>query len=267
LLLWRRLLTGIRFVIPFILVLACSQDSGSLFDDGQKLWQQGEYEKAAHKFEKFLGVDHEGPLVPEALFMVGTIYYNLDKYNQAIKAYERLRTNFPEDRNIPRVNENLGKIYKDLKNYEKAIPLFEELLARFPLYDRRNQVKLLLAESYLKSGRAQEAKNAYRGLLISVFRTQALFALATIYQSEGDCEEAVRLFEEVSKDSPYYLDAKLSEADCLEKEKKVDDAIRVLSDLIADAPQYKSLIELQISRIKQKRSGASMGVNNTEEKK
>ena len=266
-LLLRRLLTGIRFVIPFILLLACSKDSGSLFNDGQKLRQEGEYEKAAHKFEKFLEIDSDGPLVPEALFMVGTIYYNLDKYNKAIKAYERLRTNFPEDRNIPRVNENLGKMYMDLKKYEKAIPLFEELLARFPLYDRRSQVKLLLAESYLKSGRAQAAKNAYRGLLNSVFRTQALFALATIYQSEGNCDEAVNLFEEVSKDSPYYLDARLSEADCLEEERKVDDAIRVLTDLTVDASQYKSLIELRISRIKQKRSGVSMDGNNAEEKK
>ncbi len=263
-LLWRRLLTGIRFVIPLILILACSQDPGSLFNDGQKLWQEGEYEKAARKFEKSIEMDSGGPLVPEALFMIGTIYYNLDKYNKAIKAYERLRTDFPEDRNIPRVDENLGKMYKDLKKYDKAIPLFEELLARSPLYDRRNQVKLLLAESYLKSGRAQEAKSAYRGLLNSVFREQALFALATIYQSEGNCEEAVSLFEEVSKDSPYYLDAKLSEADCLQEEKKVDDAIRVLSNLTADAPQYKSLIELQISRIKQKHSGTSM---DAEEKK
>ncbi|MER3445943.1 MAG: hypothetical protein C4291_03505 [Candidatus Dadabacteria bacterium] len=256
---------GIRFVIPIIVILACSsQDSGSLFNDGQRLWQMGEYEKAVHKFEKSVEADSSGPLVPEALFMVGTIYYNLDKYNKAIKAYERLRTDFPEDRNIPRVNENLGKMYMDLKNYEKAIPLFEELLSRFPLYDRRNQVRLFLAESYLKSGRAQEAKSAYRGLLNSVFRAQALFALATIYQSEGNCEEAVGLFEEVSKDSPYYLDAKLSEADCLEEDKKVDDAIRVLTDLTAEAPQYKPLIELQISRIKQKHSGVPI---DTEEKK
>lgn len=255
---WRRLLTGIRFVILFILILACSQDSGSLFNDGQKLWQEGEYKKAVHKFEKSIEMDSEGPLVPEALFMVGTIYYNLDEYNKAIKAYERLRTDFPGYRNIPGVNENLGKIYMDLKKYEKAIPLFEELLARFRLYDRRNQVKLLLAESYLKSGRAQEAKSAYRGLLNSVFHTQALFALATIYQTEGNCEEAVSLFEGVSKDSPYYLDAKLSEADCLEEDKKVDDAVRVLSDLTTDVPQYKSLIELRISRIKQKHSGISM---------
>lgn len=264
-LLWRRLLIGIRFIILFVLILACSsQDSGSLFNDGQKLWQEGEYEKAAHKFEKSIELDSKGPLVPEALFMVGTIYYNLDKYNKAIKAYERLRADFPEDKNIPRVIENLGKMYMDLKKYERAIPLFEELLSRFPLYDRRNQVRLFLAESYLKSGRVQEAKNTYRGLLNSVFRAQALFALATIYQSEGNCEEAVGLFEGVSKDSPYYLDAKLSEADCLEEDKKVDEAIRVLTDLTAEAPQYKSLIELQINRIKQKHSGVSI---DTEEKK
>ncbi len=75
-LLWRRLLTGIRFVIPLILILACSQDPGSLFNDGQKLWQEGEYEKAARKFEKSIEMDSGGPLVPEALFMIGTIYYN-----------------------------------------------------------------------------------------------------------------------------------------------------------------------------------------------
>jgi tetratricopeptide (TPR) repeat protein len=267
LLLWRRLLIETRFIILLIFIFACSQDSESLFSDGQRLWQKSEYEKAVHKFEKSIEVDSKGPLVPEALFMVGTIYYNLYKYNKAIEAYERLRANFPEDRNIPRVNENMGKMYMDLKEYQKAIPFFEELLARFSLYDRRNQVKLLLAESYLKSGRIQEAKGAYRGLLNSVFHAQALFALATIYQSEGDCEEAVTLFEQVAKDSPYYLDAKLSEADCLEEEKKMDDAIRVLSDLTADAPQYKSIIELRISRIKQKRSGVSVDVNNTGEKK
>ncbi len=265
-LLWRRLLIGIRFVIPSILVFACSQDSESLFSDGQRLWQKGEYERAVHKFEKSVEVDSQGPLVPETLFMIGTIYYNLDKYNKAIEAFEKLRMNFPEDENIPHADEDIGKMYMDLKKYEAAIPFFEEVLTRFPLYDRRYQVKLFLAESYLKFGRVQDAKIAYRELLKTVFRGQALFALASIYQSEGDCDEAVKLFEDVPKDSPYYLDANLSEADCLEEQKKIDAAIRVLTDLTADAPQYKSIIELRINRIKQSRSGVTTDAEMEENK-
>jgi tetratricopeptide (TPR) repeat protein len=251
-----------RFVIFLIFIFACSnQDSRSLFNEGYKSWQKGDYEKAVRKFEKSIEIDPQGPLVSDALFMIGTIYYlNLDKYTKAIQAYERLKADYPENKNIPSVDENIGKMYMDLKEYDKAIPNFEELLARYPLYDKRYQVKLFLAESYLKSGRVHEAKTLYRELLKSVYKWQALFALATIYQSERNCEEAVNFYQEISKDSPYYLDAKLSEADCLEEMGKIDKAINVLTNLIPDATEYKPIIQLRIKRLKQKLSELSIDI-------
>jgi tetratricopeptide (TPR) repeat protein len=253
----RRLSIGSRFVIFLVLIFACSdEDSKSLFNEGYKSWQKGDYERAVKKLERSIEIDPQGTFVPDALFMIGTIYYlNLDDYHKAIQAYEKLKAGYPEDKNIPNADENMGKMYMDLKEYDKAIPFFEDLLARYPLYDERYRVRLFLAEAYLKSGRVHEAKGLYRELLRSVYKWQALFALAAIYQSERNCEEAVKFFEQISKDSPYYLDAKLSEADCLEEMGKIDKAISVLTNLIPDATEYKPIIELRIKRLKQKLSG------------
>ncbi|MCI0454925.1 MAG: tetratricopeptide repeat protein [Candidatus Dadabacteria bacterium] len=259
---WRRLLIESSFLIPFVFIFACfNQDPKSLFNEGYKSWQEGDYEKALRKFEKSIQLDPKSPFVPDALYMIGTIYYlNVDNYFKAIQAYNKLRADYPEDKNIPNVDENMGKMYMDLKEYDKSIPFFEELLARYPFYDKRDRARLFLAEAYLKSERVNEAKGLYRELLTSVYKWQALFALAGIYQSERNCEEAVKFFEQISKDSPYYLDAKLSEADCLEEMGQIDRAITVLTDLIPDATEYKPIIELRIKRLKQRLSEMSSDV-------
>lgn len=119
----------------FLLTAACfparlhSADSRQeLFNAAGKSYEQGDYERAAAKYEQIAG---EGILSPDLYYNLGNAYYRLGNRGKAMLWYERARRLAPRDEDI---RHNLELARQDLEDEEGALwELLDRLLTPFEL--------------------------------------------------------------------------------------------------------------------------------------
>lgn len=112
------MIRSLRIRISFLIVFAVffsvtstvhAQDIPSLFDEGNQLYQNGEYENA---LEKYLAITESGFESGELYYNIGNTYYKLNNIGKAVLNYERARRFLPEDddllRNIDLVSMSLA---------------------------------------------------------------------------------------------------------------------------------------------------------------
>ena len=151
----------------------------------QPLQQEGRYQAALEKFRKA----YELRKSPYSLFYVANCYYDMGKYDEALKALKELNERFPDD--------------------ERFVPLTYYKMAVINLKkdDREAALKLLNTLSNYKS---------------ASFKDLALIESGRILESMGQTGEAARKYEEITKNfpgSPFAEEArtKLSGKKALEK--------------------------------------------------
>ena len=71
-----------------------AQDVRSLFDEGNQLYQKGEYEKALERYEEITEGGYESG---ELYYNIGNAYYKLNNMGKAVLNYERAKRFLPED--------------------------------------------------------------------------------------------------------------------------------------------------------------------------
>ena len=129
------------------------------------LQQEGRYQAALEKFRKA----YELRKSPYLLFYVANCYYDMGKYDEALKALKELNEQFPDD--------------------ERFVPLSYYKMAVINLKkgDREAALKLLNTLSNYKT---------------ASFKDLALIESGRILESMGQTGEAARKYEEITKNFP-----------------------------------------------------------------
>jgi tetratricopeptide (TPR) repeat protein len=121
-----------KLVLPFVLVFlichvpAMAKTGKELFDNGVRLFKQGQYQKAIDEFSALIKLDPENA---DAYKNRGVSYMKLKKFDMAIKDFQKAEKIFPE---LKGLYSNLGVAWYYKKNYEKAIENYDTAISMNP---------------------------------------------------------------------------------------------------------------------------------------
>jgi TolB-like protein/Tfp pilus assembly protein PilF len=203
------------------------------------------------------------PNSPETLLALGYYqYWVLRDYGLAKTTFERVRKSLPGSSEIPKA---LGYITRREGHWDQSIAYFEQALA----LDPRN-VELLMdaAWTYAMLRQFPAALKLYdRALDIKPNDPDVMAAKASIYQAQGNLQEAARLLSQISAQTPSG-DTVSIKFDQLRLERNYGEAVRLLQTRLAqfryDSQPDKASDQLALA-LAQRLAGDTAGAKVTAE--
>jgi tetratricopeptide (TPR) repeat protein len=164
------------------------------------------------------------------LTMLAGLYYQEKNLDSAIIYYEKAVKYFPEKENL---QLTLGNLYSEDKKFEKANSIFDSFDKKYGVNEKStlSSIKNLMAE-----GKYDDALVKTYSLL-KEYPDEVLFngLLADIYQSKGDGEKALEVYNQLLERNPDNPQIQLSLSDLLIAEKKYDDLFSLLNTIILNS--------------------------------
>ena len=126
-----------RHLIPalLLLVVGCSKPS----DEGYmkravEAHKADQFDEALENYQAVVDTYPNSPLVPEALYAVGSIYQtNKRDMTKAIEYYKKVATQFPDHATASSSLFLVGYLYNnELKNVDSARAAYESFIRRYP---------------------------------------------------------------------------------------------------------------------------------------
>jgi TolA-binding protein len=109
----------------------------------------------------------------KALFLTGSVYYDLGNYELAIEAYKKYIGKYNGSEFLdPAVFKGLGASYMQLKDYSSAIDAFKKAISSYPKDFQIPEIRYKLALCYLESGDAEKAKNELKTIVKDTPKSQ-----------------------------------------------------------------------------------------------
>jgi tetratricopeptide (TPR) repeat protein len=157
-------------------------------------------------------------------------YYDLGATGQAVEQLKIVAERAPHD---PRPDRLLGLIDKDNERFGDAVGHYRESLRRDPNQPDQPLLLAELAESLVKLGRFDEA----RQVLPDCPRTATTLTLAAACEENlGRPDAAVEMLRDALDREPAYLPARIQLGSLLLLEGRVDEAVAVLEASVRAAP-------------------------------
>lgn len=220
---------------------------------------------AAVEYLSRIVVEHpDSTLMPEALFMRGTIYHLYQsQYIEAVTDMRELLERFPEDRHAMDARRALATIFeKKVGNCRQAIVEYQRLIDDFDQDEDDDLFQFKIASCFFQLFNFEQAKLEYATLIKnypdSEFVEEAYFNIANTLQTQGALEEAKkswRLYLSRYPDSERAMDAKFNLAATLEENEELDEALEMFSAISDDYPNEEAIawrIEKVRDRLKDK---------------
>jgi len=205
-------------------------------------------ERALAAFQAFLKEFPKSDLVPDTMGRLGTIYVELDRYDDAARILNDLARRFPKSEAVHKAFFQLGRAETELGHLHRAVEAFRRLLKSpedVPLgnlvyiSDRMLDDK---PEISLAASRAILARAAKQPDEVSpAARENALFRAAEACFKLKRYKDALAYYERLLKEfprSPYYFEVRLH-AGIARREKKPPEYDRALQDF-TEIVQYCS---------------------------
>jgi predicted Zn-dependent protease len=176
---------------------------------------------------KALSIDQENIWY---LTMLAGLYYQEKNLDSAIIYYEKAVNYFPEKENL---QLTLGNLYSEDNKFEKANSIFDSFDKKYGVNEKStlSSIKNLMAE-----GKYDDALVKTFSLL-KEYPDEVLFngLLADIYQSKGEGEKALEVYNQLLERNPDNPQIQLSLSDLLLAEKKYDDLFMLLNTIILNS--------------------------------
>ena len=212
------------------------QSDAAYYQMAQIVVANGDLKHGKQYAIKALSIDQENIWY---LTMLAGLYYQEKNLDSAIIYYEKAVKYFPEKENL---QLTLGNLYSEDKKFEKANSIFDSFDKKYGVNEKStlSSIKNLMAE-----GKYDDALVKTFSLL-KEYPDEVLFngLLADIYQSKGDSEKALEVYNQLLERNPDNPQIQLSLSDLLMAEKKYDDLFLLLNTIILNS---KVELEAKIS--------------------
>jgi len=172
------------------------------------------------------------PNAISAYFYLGSIYATqLKDYPRALAAYEQV-LDFDSDNT--KAMEIIAEIYLAQKNYSKALENFLKLKEMVP-DDLTLRVRVALLYYQMKD--LPKALHEFEQILLENPKAdRVLYYLGLLETEKGDNNSALRYFGQMPNNSEFYQEAVIRQIVLLRNYNKLDAAIRVVEEAIAQKP-------------------------------
>ncbi len=252
-------LSKVLLVISFLLFIAgfsfaqdMKPDAAKLYNDGNSLLKEGDYDGAVKKYDAALAIEKDYRIFYQkgiALKKSGKLEDARDAFEQALQQ----KNDFEAGYNA------LGGVYFSLGKYEDAVKNFEKVVETTKNNTIKEMVQKNLSFAYAKMGNDAMAdgnpKQAVDYLQKAVANSNydaAYLSLAKVYADLGDydkvidaAQNALKYRSSISKGGPYYY---LGVA--YKNKNELDKAKEMFNQAKTDAT-YKKLSEYELTSLNQ----------------
>jgi len=202
-----------------------SRMNATLYSSGKDTTPAARSESAKRALENAQKLE---PNSPETLLALGSYQYMvLGDYRLAKTTFERAREMLPGSSEAPYA---LGRLVQRTGHWDKSVPYFERALALDP-----SNVELLMSAAFTYGLLRQfpAALKLYdRALDITPNDPDAMAAKASIYQAEGNLQQAAELLSDINWQTPS-MDTFLIKTEQLRLERNYGEAVRLLEARLA----------------------------------
>jgi TolA-binding protein len=123
-------------LLAFKIKSRVNQEAGDTFSSALIDYQEVRYSSAISKFKTVADNYGGSTSAPKALFMLGSLYYDLGNYALSIETFKRYVEKYGNnDFMTPAVYKGLGSDYMQTKDYANAITAFETGIKKCPQTD------------------------------------------------------------------------------------------------------------------------------------
>ncbi len=166
----------------------------------QEIYKDGDWKKALREFRKLVKYYPRSPYAPSAQFLAGDCLEKLgDPYTAALE-YEKVLKKYPEwekgeevIRRLKRIADSFftksergvwskTKEFFSKSNWERAAEIYRMILETSPYWEKADEIKFRIGESYLQAGKFEEAAREFEELSRE-YPTSPLVDKARFYQA------------------------------------------------------------------------------------
>ncbi|MFO0950685.1 MAG: tetratricopeptide repeat protein [Isosphaeraceae bacterium] len=228
---------------------------------------QGEYAKARKEFETFLAEAPDHPNLGTAWYRVGETAYMLGDLAAARKAFETFTQNYPGHKHLDTAWPYLGDVCLRVGDLPPARKAYETSLSAHPEGRLADRARFGLGRTQALMGDPAAALQTFTTLAEKGGRDwadRAWFQIGQIHEQTKDYEKALSAYakvESASPQSPLVPESRLHRAEALTKLDKREDAEKLLTALVEEAPSNlaaQAAFALGTSRLESNRAAEAL---------
>lgn len=223
-----------------------SQTVSERYDRAISAYHSEQFAQANRLFEEFFKeykiVDE---LYASAKYYSADALLKLGRKNEAAIAFEFIVSNFLWTNFRYKALYNLGLIYYDTQKYELSRERLRKLLSDYPETEFTGSALYWIGESYSEQNKLQEAiaflEDAVADNRNNKFADYSIYTLATVYEKVGDYERAVQNYDRLLteyRNSPLAVSAQIRIGICYFKLKDYQSSILELKNpILSNLPE------------------------------
>ncbi|MBI5017752.1 MAG: tetratricopeptide repeat protein [Deltaproteobacteria bacterium] len=254
-------LAGSAFAAALLIVPVCAgaEDAKSLYKDGLRAFRAGSQDTAIALFHRSEAADPTYPFPTLALARIYQEIFEQDvrNYEEATQAYERLikllRERPPSVAEKPLLQAYYfeGILFLKGGEYARALAALQEFLSLYPDFSNLENVHNAIGIAFYYQEQYDKAVESFRKAieikpdypearfnLRSVFTRLAVYNEAVANARAWNIEAAFEGVASLKEFAPRYLPGRRLEASLLLKVGKIDEAMAVLSEILALDPKH-----------------------------
>lgn len=124
---------------------AAAAPGDDLFNQAQKKYEAGNYQKAYEGFESAIDKDGNGPNAVQARYMMGECLYQQKEYDQAILQYQKIIASQPKHAKTPAALLKQAMAFEQLSDKDTAKILYQKIINSYGSSPEAQQAKSKLS--------------------------------------------------------------------------------------------------------------------------
>ncbi len=222
--------------------------TAAYYQKGNALRKLKRFDEAVQSFKVVVERRFDSPwLSALAQYQIADIYYETEKFDEAIKEARELIDRFPNDERVPKAYYTIGWAFKELKMLDSSIVYFKKLIEKYPKDNLVPHSMYQIAQNYFEKGNYDIALVWFK-YVIDRFKPES-FKKEEFEKIELKAIKERKVFEAVTareaEETPLEIVAKASLriADCYKMMGEFDEAIKSYRNVVSTYSLLPSLIE------------------------
>jgi tetratricopeptide (TPR) repeat protein len=214
--------------------------------------KMGQVDQSIASFQTILDKTKSAAVKVSALTQIGDAYQDLEKPEKAIELYDKILKDYPESVYSDYVQYREGIAFLKCGRIESATLGFQSLRQNFPKSKYLNDVDYYLGVAYFKKNDWATAVKSIETFLNNShhpeeFVPEANYVLALSYLNLGNADEALKLFQKISKlysgDQAVARNAEIGIAKALHQQGQDKEAVKKFKLIIYKYPNTDAELE------------------------
>jgi len=225
------------------------------------------YAEAAKEFKQQAAAHADGPLAPDARWMVGESLFAAEQYAEALDAYKQAQNAGDAPQNLSALAMlHAGQAAGQIENWKESAAWLERVIAKHPNYSGRPEAEYELGWAQSKLGNPAEAMPLLEKVARenSVLGARAQFMAGELQFADKKHEDAVRTFFKVAYGygdrqapegfHPWQAESLFEAARCLEQLDRKSAAEKLYAELVERFPKQPKaeLAKKRLGELEQK---------------